>query len=570
MERLTLSCSPANILVGPNNAGKSSILDGMRILAGAQRYARRLKPKLIKTSGGEAWGYEIPDSSIPTNIDHAVRNYDDDDAVIDFTHVNGQKLSIRLHPSHSTQLYVEDISTRIVSGANYFSSFPIDIKVVPTLAPFEQNEPYVEDETIERSRSTRLAARYFRNIWYRNSKEQFDAFKLIVEGTWPGVTISKPTRHYTSKTLEMFYSESRRDREVCWSGFGFQVWLQIISYLLDTTKDSVFVLDEPDIYLHPDLQHKLLKLVKGRFDQFFLATHSTEIVNQSLPGDLVNIEPRSGTAKRVKTDAQYNEVFSQIGSVENVELLRISRAKKVVFFEGKDRTILQRFYNKLGISFDLLNSDALVLGVGGFGQWKRAKEAAWALRTILQLDTKFIAIFDRDYRDQRDIDEMMSSVSDENIFCLVWGRKEIENYLLNFESLKQTVWKRARQSSQGKAFSVDDAEGLIEEVQQEFRFDVQSQLTSQALQFEQRIKSGRDASSVMSEFHRKVDELWKDRNRRFEILPGKNFISRLSAKMQEDFGKIITVPMIMDELEPEQIDAELKVTLRTLSEFCAL
>jgi hypothetical protein len=64
-ERFTVSCRAANVLVGPNNAGKSSILDALRILYGAHRYARRLRPRLINVRDGQAIGYEIPSSSIP-------------------------------------------------------------------------------------------------------------------------------------------------------------------------------------------------------------------------------------------------------------------------------------------------------------------------------------------------------------------------------------------------------------------------------------------------------------------------------------------------------------------------
>ena len=76
---------------------------------------------------------------------------------------------------------------------------------------------------------------------------------------------------------------SPEPREIHWSGFGFQVWLQILLQLARGNGDSVLVLDEPDIYLHADLQRRLLRLVGERFPQYFIATCS-------IPDD--HIEPR--------------------------------------------------------------------------------------------------------------------------------------------------------------------------------------------------------------------------------------------------------------------------------------
>ena len=48
LEKFSISLREFNILVGPNNSGKSTILDALRILQGAYRYASRFKPQYIK------------------------------------------------------------------------------------------------------------------------------------------------------------------------------------------------------------------------------------------------------------------------------------------------------------------------------------------------------------------------------------------------------------------------------------------------------------------------------------------------------------------------------------------
>ena len=112
----------------------------------------------------------------------------------------------------------------------------------------------------------------------------------------------------------MFREDSRIEREVYWAGFGFQVWMQIMLQFVKRDHNSILVIDEPDIYLHPDLQRKLLAISKQLFEQTFLATHSTEIINEADPGDVCIIDASVGTSRRITTDEGYRRIYSYLGS----------------------------------------------------------------------------------------------------------------------------------------------------------------------------------------------------------------------------------------------------------------
>ena len=87
----------------------------------------------------------------------------------------------------------------------------------------------------------------------------------------------------------MFFNENRIPREIFWSGFGFQVWMQIMLQFMRGDRTSTLVLDEPDIYLHPDLQVILIKMARERFGQIFIATHSSAIIQKAEPGEVMEI-----------------------------------------------------------------------------------------------------------------------------------------------------------------------------------------------------------------------------------------------------------------------------------------
>ncbi|WP_352523403.1 MULTISPECIES: AAA family ATPase [unclassified Mesorhizobium] len=67
--------------------------------------------------------------------------------------------------------------------------------------------------------------------------------------------IEKPIVDYSHKNarLYMFCPESRIPREIFWAGFGFQVWCQMLTHLIQSSNNSLFLIDEPDIYLHSEL-----------------------------------------------------------------------------------------------------------------------------------------------------------------------------------------------------------------------------------------------------------------------------------------------------------------------------
>ena len=566
-ERFSVHCREANILVGPNNSGKSSILDSLRILYGAHRYARRLKPRLVRIRGGEAWGYEIPDTSIPIALANVVHNYDDEDAVLEFHHDNGRVLVVEIHPERITRLYLRDASRRADTGPTYFRPFPVDVIIVPTLSPFEENERYVNDETIERNRAGRLSSRHFRNLWYRN-REEFPRFSNVISETWPGITLGAPDLPLsTSHTLEMFYKEGIYPRELAWSGFGFQVWLQIVSHAFRGNEKSIFVLDEPDIYLHADLQHKLLGYVKESFCQFFLATHSPEIINRASPGDIVSINSSLRSGKRVRSDDEYNEVFSRIGSIENVELSKLSRARRVIFFEGKDKSILSKFAKKAGLDALITDADTLVIQVGGFGQWRRVTEAAWTFRKVLQIDVQILAIFDRDYRDDDEIALMCEQMSSKEVGCVVWGRKEIENYALNVEVLVRAIMKRLSGVPRADLVSCSNITSLVSEISERYRHDVHAQITSNTMRHERSRGSKKDDSQIIMEANKRFEYAWADLPRRLRIVPGKQFIADVSTELQKAYGTTVTLNMIIDEFRSDELDPEMVMTLGRIDGF---
>ena len=73
-------------------------------------------------------------------------------------------------------------------------------------------------------------------------------------------------------------------------GHGLQMWLQTMWFLVQAKGSQTVILDEPDVYMHPDLQRKLVKTVQRSGQQLLLTTHSVEIMSEVAPENILVID----------------------------------------------------------------------------------------------------------------------------------------------------------------------------------------------------------------------------------------------------------------------------------------
>ncbi|MEP9388953.1 AAA family ATPase [Mesorhizobium sp. KR9-304] len=289
-QKFTLHLRHFNILVGPNNAGKSTVLAAFRILASGLRRATSKRPEIVAGPQGPTHGYVVDLTTISVAEENIFYNYDDSyPSLIKFTLSNKNELILYFGEQGSCHLIASVPRGRTpLSPKEFVNKFNCPIGFVPILGPVDHDEILYGKEAARLALFNYRAARNFRNIWY-HYPEKFDEFKETLVRTWPGMDIERPRiEHVEGKArLYMFCPESRIPREIFWSGFGFQVWCQMLTHLVQSKENSIFLIDEPDIYLHSELQRQLLSLLRNLGPDILIATHSTEIITESEPGTVL-------------------------------------------------------------------------------------------------------------------------------------------------------------------------------------------------------------------------------------------------------------------------------------------
>ena len=560
----TVHLRTMNVLVGPNNAGKSTILDAFRAMAAAHRYARRRTQSPISIGGTTVVGYEIPMTNFPISLANIHSDYQaDQETSVTFSLDNGNKLQLNFYDSARCVMTIVEAKQRTASTAQFRKSFPVSIYPFPTLGPLEEEEPLLTDEYVRQSEDTRRAHRMFRNIWYRRP-QQFPAFEELVAKTWEGMTIYKPELHLPyPPQLTMFCKEGRIDREVYWAGFGFQVWLQLLTHLTGANLDNVLVVDEPEIYLHPDLQRRLFQLLKNSGKQVVLATHSAEIVNEADHEDVVLVNRIRKTAARVSDADSLQEALNSIGSAQNIHLARLTKGRRILFLEGDDYRLLRRFAARF--HFNSIADDVLitVVPIGGFSQSRRIQDTAWAFEKILKANILIAAVLDRDYRSAEEIAELLKDGRTSVTHFHILGSKEIENYLLAPLALTKAIQHKLRERRLTAIISVSDVEKMLEEIVALQKSDLLGQYISNRVRYFA-TRSAKDASTVVKEAIEQLEQDWI--SRKMAICSGKKTFASLNAQLQQKFGVSITSNQVIGYLEPTEVGDLIEV-LADLDKF---
>lgn len=563
-----------NILVGPNNSGKSTVLGVFRCLDAALRVASRRKPEMTEGPHGRTLGWTVAPSAVPISLENVHTDLSDSPSAVDFRLSNGNTLTLYFPADGGCKLFCAVGSGPPVgTPARFKREFPIDIVHVPVLGPVEHQEELVSVETVRRNQGTHRASRNFRSSWFL-FPENFEAFADAVRRTWPGMEVERPERTgFASKELAMFCKENRQARELYWSGFGFQVWCQLLSHLIRAREASLLVLDEPEIYLHPNLQHRLLELLREQRCDVILATHSTEILAASEASEVLSVDKQTQSAKRLKYPDDVQAAFAYLGSFQNITLTTLSRNRRVLFVENKDdMRMVRRFMQRLRRPADPIGEKITDVASEGFANWERIRATSWGLQRIVGVSFSIAVVLDRDFRCEEELDEVAQELGKHVEFVFIHPVKEIENYLLVVPALRRAV-DRLRHESKARGGASRDGkpfEELLEEASQFVHDHARSQYLARALEYRKRTKASVDSSNVTMETLSWFEGRWNDIDSRMEIVPGKKFLAALRAAVQREYGVSLTAARIVSAMREAEVPVGISDLIERVIEYSTL
>lgn len=557
---------PTTVVVGRNNAGKSTIVEALRVLSlvitRSAGLAFKPPPDWLATEGLNQRGVapDISDLELPNEA--LFHGYAEPPAEVHATFSTSCKISIFLGGGNKVFAFIYDPLGDLVRTRGQLAALEIPmLYAMPQPGPVAPEELRLGRDTVRRGMNSRRSPTHFRNQLLYAEEAQFETFAELVATSWGGLAVKALAGEAFDEVngLALIVRNGNFAGDIAMLGHGAQVWLQTLWFMVRCNSDSIVVFDEPEVYLHPDLQRRLMRLIAGRFRQTVLTTHSVEILSETDPRDVLVIDrgrPNSGFAAGAPG---LQAAVSSLGSAHNLQLARLWSARKMLIVEGHDVELLRAMAAVLGQDVENTIADLPTIAVEGWGGWERVVGSSLTVKNALDEAIEIFTIFDSDYHPDEEIADRYDQAKKRKVRLHVWARKELESYLL-----VPSVIARVINDGSPATGALDQLQGQVA-------------MKLMAIVAELRDDALADHQGEHTKFHRSKDPSTniREATRRFGVreqsgegilalVPPKIVLSRLSAWSQFEFGVSFGAARVARSVRLGELHPEVAGVLRAI------
>jgi len=553
-----------NVIVGANNAGKSTLVEALRLLGLVASKYRGLtyKPPPFWTKLPYRKKGVMPAmGDIDLRGGSVFHRYGEPPAIIKGTFSNGCAIEVFVGPNNSTFGLIYDPAGHLVKSKAKARDVDIPrIATLPQIGPLQENEPVLSQDYVMRSIDTGLASRHFRNQMHYLRSEFFNDFTRRAQDSWHQLHIESLNIEgdRADESLSFHVRDTDFVAEISWMGHGLQMWLQTMWFLARSSDAATVILDEPDVYMHADLQRRLIRLLKKHKGQTIIATHSVEIMSEVGPEDILIVNKSQKKSSFAVSLPAVQKTIDQLGGVHNIHLARLWSARRCLHVEGDDVAFLKTFqdmlFPKSDVPFDVIPH----LSIGGWSGWPQAIGATRSMKNSAGEDIVAYCVLDSDYHTEDDIKHRQEQASQHSINLHIWKRKEIENYLLIPSAISRLITEGTDDNSEGP--SIEEVEKKIDEIAETLKttvFDAMSQ------EYISNDRSGGVPQANQRARHR-LDQNWQTREGKLGVVSGKRVISQLSKWSQSNFGVSFGPLTVAKAVKDCEMPDEVKDVVKTM------
>lgn len=566
----TFEVGAFNLLVGPNNCGKTSVLHAIRafflLMHGhvrfegdppAATYHRRFllgAEEIAPTPDiRELWYLQQAGKPLTISV-----TFDDD---VTFSVVLRQQFG-QIHVS------AEELPKKLTSNkvANYLGT---QVAFIPGLVGVLVTEPYAT-----RARRNALATQGRYSEIFRSSLQQLkakspDLVTKINEWLIDLFSVRVSTVDFDTEADEFVtvkYEQKGTQLDVASSGAGLQQVIQMLTYLY-LSQPRILLIDEPDAHLHSKLQTRLGELfrrVSTDLDaQVFLSTHSLDLIDTFSTNEVLVVDSTKKTVVPIGKNADLVSALVDANVVDVSALSRLLSSRRLVVVEDEDQTILKAIDKAIGNPLFSAKSSSYVLPAKGVGNFRAIAELGKVL--IGLTGTKFGLTFvqDRDGMPDFIVSAFQKSQGGEGVAVHLLERHEVESYLLEpalFERAGKLIGRKLTEA-QATAGILKAAESVKEKARRASLETAKG--VNRHLGTAERWKDP-DLEEKVYEWFDGLDLNSFDVVQR--VFPGKETVHEALKALKDDTQKDITRGHLVASIAPDVIAKDIRELLAALGE----
>lgn len=449
---------PVTLLAGPNNSGKTTLLQAIMVWNLAlQRWSQKKGPE-SKSKASERTGVPI------TRQEFNALPLPSMDQLWTDTHTSLRKGEVAEQKPGAPRLIVITLEGKSSEGADWKLGFefryqgPEQIYIRPVaehlpdveLARQEVSVIYVPPFSGSGVQETRYDAAYqdmlvgqgkggdiLRNLLlevYQRGACEWNALQEIIRTTFHYRLLEPRYNGAPYITCEYVQDGASKQEQVpldiAAAGSGFRQVLLVLAFLF-ARPSSLILLDEPDAHLHVHLQDQLYKtlvtLCRKNGGQLVIATHSEVLIDGTDPQRILSFYGEPHALSKRHEREQIREALKRVTSLE---LLQARNARGVLYLEGdSDFSLLQAWAEVLEHPLRQWFCKPFWHNIHGSSP-KEAKGHFFAMKAVCP-GIEAVLLLDGDNRDR------LEEAAGEGIQVLRWERYEAESYLLHPDSLSR-------------------------------------------------------------------------------------------------------------------------------------
>ena len=540
---------PHAYIVGPNSAGKSTVLEAIGLAEQCLRIARRkTTPIVVIDQGVRRRAFPLP-TNVDDEEDPVRHEFAADEARVTVQWDSGGRIHM-VWPQETEEgvrgfFYLEERGGSQPLGLPLIRSLFSPVSIVPVVTPIDRLEDLKNTGYVEIHANSRLASRHFRNNLLNLSRSgQWEEFKEFCQPWLPEIELLDVTLDSCVNRLTVFYSEtgSRVPKELSWAGDGIQIWVQLLWHIFRAQDATTILLDEPEVYLHPDLQRRLVRLLDGLSAQIILASHSADVIAEAPPDGILWVDRRQGAARRVKSQQSLSNLSASLGSSYNLALARSMRARLVIASDSEDLRILRVLAKNLGASHVANEQEVSIVQLRNVSHWEGTRDLGMSLREILPPRLPAVIMLQSGHRPEIYNQRIAALLSAPEITVKIWQMTELENYLLDAD----TVARASGAAPETVALR-------LAEVCNGLRETTRAALTSAwvgAAQEGQGLEALRRAEV-------EFDEKWSDPAKRMELVRGTLVIREINLWLTSQGYRAVNGYKLAKAIKPQAIPLEM-------------
>ncbi|MDE2976223.1 MAG: AAA family ATPase [Acidobacteriota bacterium] len=576
LEKHTIDLKDVTIVVGRNNAGKSTLVEALRLISIVTERINGIPfqdpPEWTDLRLVER-GARPQTDSLRIDFSTVCYQYGEAPAIVEALFDSGEKIRFYINAEGQSHVLIWKKSGRRLRSRPVAQriSFP-SVDILPQLSPLASTERVLSEDYVKENLYSTLSSLHFRNQ-LRNQRGPYLEFRKLAEETWPRLQIQELSGMMGERGQHLHLNV--RDRafvgEVARMGHGLQIWLQIMWFLVRTPKDASVVLDEPDLYMHPDLQRRLIQIVKRRFPQVILATHSVEIMAEVAPSKILIIDRHRETSGYADDDPMVQSLIEHLGGVHNIHLARLANANRCLLVEGKDYKFLKLVHDLLyatGTLGGLEDDDQTYdtgwvsmpdISIGGWGGWQYAVGSALYIRNSVGSEVTVYCVLDSDFHTDREIAQRLSDAADKGVNLHIWRRKEIENYFLVSPAIARVINGKRKEDSE---------EVTSEEIRDRLRSIANAirEKTTDDLAAELDRETRGDYHGATNAARLQVQDAFDGSTGGLAIVSGKKVLGQLSEWSKREYGVSLGAANIIRAMKPEEVHPEIRRLVEQIHE----